>query len=78
MLCSTFGHNNNSNAHNYIRITSINVLNCFTCKDLLPLSPLPITALQEPKFESLYEDKFTYFNPIQVGYCVDNARSSIN
>ena len=32
--------------------------------DLLELQPLPITALKDKKFESLY--KFTHFNPIQT------------
>jgi activating signal cointegrator complex subunit 3 len=32
--------------------------------DLLPLQPLPITALKEPSFEALYS--FTHFNPIQT------------
>ncbi|OMJ18663.1 putative helicase mug81, partial [Smittium culicis] len=33
---------------------------------LLNLAPLPITALQNPKLISMYESKFTYFNPIQT------------
>ncbi|CAJ0576483.1 unnamed protein product, partial [Mesorhabditis spiculigera] len=32
--------------------------------DLLPLDPLPITALRNPDFESIYP--FDYFNPIQT------------
>lgn len=34
--------------------------------ELLDLQPLPITALRNPKFESLYSDKFPQFNPIQT------------
>lgn len=30
----------------------------------MPLQPLPVTALQNAEFESLY--KFTHFNPIQT------------
>lgn len=33
--------------------------------DLIDLTPLPTAALQEPKFEQLYE-KFPTFNPIQT------------
>lgn len=33
---------------------------------LLPLRPISITALQEPKFETLYRSKFSFFNPIQT------------
>lgn len=32
--------------------------------DLLDLQPLPITALANPLFESLF--KYKYFNPIQT------------
>ena len=32
--------------------------------ELLDLQPLPVTALGNPQFESLY--KFTHFNPIQT------------
>lgn len=32
--------------------------------DLLDLHPLPISALQNPEYESIY--KYTHFNPIQV------------
>jgi len=34
--------------------------------DLLPLSPLPRSALRNPSFEKMYERKFTHFNPIQT------------
>ncbi len=33
---------------------------------LLDLHPLPIKALQNEKWESLYKEKFEYFNPIQT------------
>ncbi|KAK4881295.1 hypothetical protein RN001_004614 [Aquatica leii] len=38
----------------------------FPPTELLDLQPLPITALRNPKFESLYADKFPQFNPIQT------------
>ena len=31
---------------------------------LLPLRPMSIQALGDPKFEELYRSKFAYFNPI--------------
>lgn len=34
--------------------------------ELLDLQPLPITALRNQKFESIYADKFPQFNPIQT------------
>lgn len=34
--------------------------------ELLDLQPLPVSALRNPAFESLYKDKFPYFNPIQT------------
>jgi activating signal cointegrator complex subunit 3 len=34
--------------------------------DLLKLNPLPVTALQDPAAESLFQHKFTHFNPIQT------------
>ncbi|PSN46005.1 putative U5 small nuclear ribonucleoprotein 200 kDa helicase [Blattella germanica] len=34
--------------------------------ELLDLQPLPVTALRNPSFESLYLDKFQQFNPIQT------------
>lgn len=34
--------------------------------ELLDLQPLPITALRNSKYESLYADKFPQFNPIQT------------
>jgi activating signal cointegrator complex subunit 3 len=33
---------------------------------LLPLRPMGITALNDPKFQQLYEPKFSFFNPIQT------------
>lgn len=33
---------------------------------LLPLRPIPISALGNPKFEELYANKFKFFNPIQT------------
>jgi len=33
--------------------------------DLQNLAPLPITALQEPRFEKLYSSKFQHFNPVR-------------
>jgi len=33
---------------------------------LLPLSPLPLSALRNTRFESVYEGKFTHFNPVQT------------
>jgi len=34
--------------------------------DLLDLQPLPVGGLKNPAFESLYKEKFNYFNPIQT------------
>ncbi|KAH3788153.1 U5 small nuclear ribonucleoprotein 200 kDa helicase-like [Dreissena polymorpha] len=34
--------------------------------ELLDLQPLPVSALRNTNFESLYSDKFPYFNPIQT------------
>lgn len=34
--------------------------------ELLDLQPLPISALRNPTYESLYNTKFDYFNPIQT------------
>ena len=34
--------------------------------ELLDLQPLPVTALRNPAFESLYSSKFPFFNPIQT------------
>ena len=34
--------------------------------ELLDLQPLPVSALRNPGFESLYSDKFPFFNPIQT------------
>jgi activating signal cointegrator complex subunit 3 len=33
---------------------------------LLPLRPMPISALGDPKFEALYKQKFRFYNPIQT------------
>lgn len=39
--------------------------------ELLDLQPLPVSALRNSAFESLYQDKFPFFNPIQTqGRCV--------
>ena len=34
--------------------------------ELLDLQPLPVTALRTASYESLYSDKFPFFNPIQT------------
>merc|ERR1712146_682875 len=34
--------------------------------ELLDLQQMPVTALQNPDFESLFKDKFENFNPIQT------------
>ncbi|KAJ8316877.1 hypothetical protein KUTeg_004781 [Tegillarca granosa] len=34
--------------------------------ELLDLQPLPVSALRNASFESLYNDKFPFFNPIQT------------
>lgn len=34
--------------------------------ELLDLQPLPVTALRNPSYESLYEKDFKHFNPIQT------------
>ena len=34
--------------------------------ELLDLQPLPISALRDPTYESLYNTKFDFFNPIQT------------
>ena len=34
--------------------------------ELLDLTPLPRSALQNPAYEKLYEGRFTHFNPIQT------------
>jgi hypothetical protein len=33
---------------------------------LLPLRPIAVSIFNEPAFESLYKDKFSFFNPIQT------------
>ncbi|KAJ3643308.1 hypothetical protein Zmor_026030 [Zophobas morio] len=38
----------------------------FPPTELLDLQPLPVTALRNDKYESLYSDKFPQFNPIQT------------
>lgn len=45
--------------------------------ELLPLQPLPLNVLQDPKFESLY--KFTHFNPIQtqIFHCLYHTDSNV-
>lgn len=34
--------------------------------ELLDLDPLPLSALRNPQYESLYQGRFTHFNPIQT------------
>jgi len=34
--------------------------------ELLDLQPLPVSALRNPNFETLYSEKFPFFNPIQT------------
>ena len=34
--------------------------------ELLDLQPLPVSALRNPHFEALYNQKFEFFNPIQT------------
>ena len=34
--------------------------------ELLDLQPLPVSALRNAQFESLYAEKFPFFNPIQT------------
>lgn len=34
--------------------------------ELLDLQPLPVTALRNAAFETLYQNKFPFFNPIQT------------
>ena len=34
--------------------------------DLLDMHPVPVTALNHPVYESLYESRFSYFNPVQT------------
>ncbi|XP_065206562.1 activating signal cointegrator 1 complex subunit 3 [Planococcus citri] len=45
--------------------------------ELLPLQPLPVTALQNSDFESLY--KFTHFNPIQtqIFHCLYHTDNNV-
>ncbi|KAF4522149.1 hypothetical protein B566_EDAN012611 [Ephemera danica] len=45
--------------------------------DLLPLQPLPITALQDTRFQSLYS--FSHFNPIQtqVFHCLYHSDENV-
>lgn len=45
--------------------------------DLLPLQPLPVTALNDPKLEMLYN--FTHFNPIQtqVFHCLYHTDNNV-
>ena len=45
--------------------------------ELLDLQPLPVSALRNSAFESLYQDKFPFFNPIQTqGRCLHVQASS--
>lgn len=45
--------------------------------ELLPLQPLPLKVLQDPRFESLYS--FTHFNPIQtqIFHCLYHTDSNV-
>ena len=42
--------------------------------ELLDLQPLPVSALRNPGFESLYSDKFPFFNPIQTQGMIMNVQ----
>ncbi|KAK9450289.1 Sec63 Brl domain-containing protein [Limtongia smithiae] len=46
---------------------------------LLDLRPLPVTALQNPVLEAIYQEKFNYFNPMQtmVFHCLYNTPSNV-
>jgi replicative superfamily II helicase len=33
---------------------------------LLPLRPIPVSIFNDPSYEALYKDKFSFFNPIQT------------
>lgn len=37
--------------------------------ELLDLDPLPVSALNNPLYESMYAPRFTHFNPIQTQVC---------
>lgn len=45
--------------------------------ELLPLQPLPLTVLNDPRFESLYS--FTHFNPIQtqIFHCLYHTDNNV-
>lgn len=45
--------------------------------ELLPLQPLPLAALREPRFEALYS--FTHFNPIQtqIFHCLYHTDNNV-
>lgn len=45
--------------------------------ELLPLQPLPVSVLKEPKFEKLYN--FTHFNPIQtqIFHCLYHTDNNV-
>lgn len=45
--------------------------------DLLELQPLPVTALNEPSYEMLYN--FTHFNPIQtqIFHCLYHTDNNV-
>ncbi|KAH7693152.1 Type III restriction enzymeres subunit family protein, partial [Aphelenchoides avenae] len=55
--------------HTGRRKASLEVVTC-PCLDLLPLDPLPLRALNNPKYERLYN--FEFFNPVQtqVFFCL--------
>ena len=49
----------------------------FFFSDLLPLNPLPVTALENPEWEKLY--KFTHFNSIQtqIFHCLYHTDNNV-
>jgi len=49
-----------------INLTSLGIeMDTMPFTELLPIDPLPISALRNPLFESLYSSRFKFFNPIQ-------------
>lgn len=46
--------------------------------ELLDLNPLPLSALKDKKFESLYSSHFQFFNPIQtqIFHCLYHTDSN--
>ena len=45
---------------------------------LLPLKPLPITALKNSSYEKLYSSKFEFFNPVQTQVFYNLYHSDMN